>query len=340
MMVGRGCRSGQPERGVDQKHRLRTGRSAARAGRIATAIIVVAACGISPAPHRLEALTRMVLGQRPSYGPASISEAPNLAAIDRLIWMPGLDQGWDPQGLAVAQGSLYVSAYRSRRTWKNRGPCRVFRIDPMTGRETGHFDVPPPCGHAGGLAYAGHGKLFIADTRTLFEADLDRAFADPAPKFRVFRLGAGLKGAFAVSGEQAIWIGDYEEDRPARIFKFDLPVLDALPDGAVLSAGAASGSVPIPSYAQGGAVGRRGRLWISRSDLAWGALDRLNPVTGRLEKRYLVPGGTEGIAFDRDGRLWCVSEGGARHLPLRYPFFPLIYRLGPARLTPATRLAD
>jgi sugar lactone lactonase YvrE len=314
--------------------------SVARAGRIAAAIVITAACGVSPASHRLEAMSHAVLGQRPGYGPASISMAPNLSAIDRLIWVPGLDDGWDPQGLAIARGSLFVSGYRSRGAWKNRGPCRVFRVEPRTGRETGHFDVPPPCGHAGGLAYAGGGKLFVVDTRTLFEVDLDRAFTGRAPRFRIFRLGAGLKGAFAVSGDGAIWIGDYEEDRPAKIFKYDVAVLDALPDGAVLSAAMASAILPIPSYAQGGAVGRRGRLWISRSNLAWGALERLDPVSGRLEPRYSVPGGTEGIAFDRDGELWCVSEAGARHLPWRYPFFPLIYRLDPARLVPADRPAE
>jgi hypothetical protein len=72
----------------------------------------------------------------------------------------------EPQGLAVVEGSLLISAYQSDRFGVNRGPCRVFRVDPGNGRETGHFDVPPPCGHAGGLAYDDDGKLYIADTRT------------------------------------------------------------------------------------------------------------------------------------------------------------------------------
>ena len=131
--------------------------------------------GIAPVPHRLAPeASRAILGQKPSYGPASISEVPNFAAIDRLIWVPGLDEGWDPQGLAIGEGNLFVSAYQSGGLWVNRGPCRVFRIDPETGTETGHFDVPPPCGHAGGLAYADGGKLFIVwDTHALFEVALD-----------------------------------------------------------------------------------------------------------------------------------------------------------------------
>jgi hypothetical protein len=306
-----------------------------RAGRILAALAIIAACGTAPVSHQLDAINRSILGQRPSFGPAWISEVPNLAAIDRLMWMPGLDEGWDPQGLAIADGSLLVSAYRSHGAWQSRGPCRVFRIDPATGRETGHFDVPPPCGHAGGLAYAGGGKLFIADTHTLFEVDLDRAFTKPAPKFRIFPLGRGVKGAFAVSGDGKIGIGDYEEARPGRVLEYSLAVLEALDNGSVLSAAAASAVVPIPSYAQGGAAGPSGTLWISRSDIGWGFLDGLGAVTGRIDARYAIPGGAEGIAFDRAGGLWCVSEAGARHLPLRYPFFPLIFRLDPARLSPA-----
>jgi sugar lactone lactonase YvrE len=309
--------------------------SRTRVGRILAAVAVIAACGVSLVSYRLDTISRAIRGQRPSYGPTSISEVPNFAAIDRLIWVPGLDQGWDPQGLAIAEGSLFVSAYRSDGFWVNRGPCRVFRVDPETGSETGHFDVPPPCGHAGGVAYAGGGKLFIADTHTLFEVDLDRAFADLAPKFRIFPLGRGVKGAFAASGSGEIWIGDYEQMRPAFMLKYDLAVFESLKEGAALNADAAAAVVPIPSYAQGAAVVPRGKVWVSSSDLGWGFLDQLDAVTGRLERRYAIAGGTEGMAIDQDGRLWCVSEAGSRHLPLRYPFFPLIFRLNPARLSPA-----
>jgi hypothetical protein len=44
------------------------------------------------------------------------------------IWLPGLDAGYDPQGLAVDGGGIYVSAYRSDSLGVRRGPCRVMRI--------------------------------------------------------------------------------------------------------------------------------------------------------------------------------------------------------------------
>jgi len=259
---------------------------------------------------------------------------PNLSAAGPLLWVPGLDEGWDPQGLAVVEDRLLISAYRSDRFGVNRGPCRVFRVDPATGRETGHFDVPPPCGHAGGLAYAGGGTLYITDTHTLFEVDLESAFVAPAPAFRTFPLGSGLRGALAASGRGEIWIGTYEEDRPGRIFKYDRAVLKALADGVVVNEELGSARLTIPSYAQGAAVAPSGKLWISRSEIGWGSLERLDIASGLIEQRYAVPGGIEGISFDASGQLWAVSEAGARHIPWRYPFFPVIFRLDIERLTP------
>jgi len=265
-----------------------------------------------------------------------VSVVPNLAAAGPLWWMPGLDQGWNPQGLAVVDGNLLVSAYQSDHLGVNRGPCRVFRLDPATGRESGHFDLPPPCGHAGGLAYAGEGTLYIADTHTLFAVDLDGAFGARTPQFLSFQLGPGLKGALAASGSGEIWVGTYEEDRPGRMFKYDRLILTALPEGSMLTRELAVSELVIPSYAQGAAVSS-GNLWISRSELAWGSLEKLDLAAGRVVERYSVTGGIEGIAFDAAGGLWAVSEAGARHFPVRYPFFPLIFRLDLDRITPAAR---
>jgi sugar lactone lactonase YvrE len=299
---------------------------------IAAAIGIIGAGGISLATRGIDAPDGAVLGTRPTYGPALTAAVPNLAAIDRMIWMPGLDSGWDPQGLAEAEGSLLLSAYRSDRFDKYRGPCRVFRLDPASGRETGHVDVPPPCGHAGGLAYGGDGRLYIADTRTLFAVGLDEAFSAAAPAFRSFPFGHDLGGGFAASGRGAVWIGTYSEERSGRIFEFRTATLAGLGDGEPLRTKLAATEFAVPSYAQGAAVDASGSLWIARGDLAWGYLEKLDPATGRRQARYPVPGGIQGIAFDRQGRLWAVSEAGSRHLPLRYPFFPLVFRIDPARL--------
>jgi hypothetical protein len=115
---------------------------------------------------------------------------PNATAIVRRIWLPDLDAGYNPQGLAVDGGGIYVSAYRSETLGVRRGPCRVIRIDLGTGGPTGYVDVPSPCGHAGGLAVGGDGMLYVADTHTVFATPLAQAF-EPGARFRQFRLGPG-----------------------------------------------------------------------------------------------------------------------------------------------------
>jgi sugar lactone lactonase YvrE len=279
-----------------------------------------------------------ILGSRPGYGPATLGAMPNQAAIDPRIWMPGLDDWYNPQGLAVVGQSILVAAYRSDMPRVYRGPCRVFRIDPASGAETGHFDVPPPCGHAGGLAYAADGRLYIADTHTLFATELAAAFEGSPPRFQVIPLGPGVTGALAVSGMGDIWLGSYRKDGPGTLYRFPTAALDAMPDGVVLNAKDATAALAIPSHAQGAAIDAAGRLWIARSDLRWGALDRIDRATGQVERHYEAPAGIEGIAFDGTGRLWAVSEAGARHfhdqnwMALVLPFHPLVFAIDPALL--------
>jgi hypothetical protein len=74
------------------------------AGTAYVAQVIVPAAETSPAP---------IAGIAPSYGPKTVSAVPNAAAIVRRIWLPELDAGYDPQGLAVDDGAIYVSAYRS-----------------------------------------------------------------------------------------------------------------------------------------------------------------------------------------------------------------------------------
>ena len=178
-------------------------------------------------------------------------------------------------------------------------------------------------------------------THTLFETSLDRAFDRTPPKFRTYPLGRTVTGAFAVSDQGAIWIGDYEPSGPSKAFKFTLSTIENLAEETTLSAEAASVVVPIPSYCQGGSIDSSQRFWIARSDIGWGFLDMIDPVTGTLEQRYAVPAGIEGVAFE-DSKLWAVSEAGVRHLPWPLSVFSADFpdRSGAAqsrRLSPVAR---
>ena len=215
--------------------------------------VVVPAAETSPAP---------IAGIAPSYGPKTVSAVPNAAAIVRRIWLPGLDAGYDPQGLAVDGGGIYVSAYRSDSFGVRRGPCRVIRIELETGGPTGYVDVPSPCGHAGGLAVGGDGMLYVADTHTLFATPLAQAF-DPGARFRQFPLGPGVIGGLAASTPDGIWLGTYENG-PGRLFRFTAATLGRLSDGETLEASQAAMVLTIPDHAQGAAIDRGG-LWIARS---------------------------------------------------------------------------
>jgi hypothetical protein len=283
--------------------------------------VLVPAAETSPAP---------IAGIAPSYGPKTVSAVPNVAAIVRRIWLPELDAGYDPQGLAVDDAAIYVSAYRSDRLGVRRVPCRVIRIGVETGGSTGYVDVPSPCGHAGGLAVGGDGMLYVADTHTLF------ATRSPAGSIGVRDSGSGVVGGLAASTPDGIWLGTYEDD-PGRLFHFTAATLARLSDGETLEASQAATVLIVPDHAQGAAIGGGG-LWIARSDWNWGTLDRLDPVTGAPQRRYEIAPGTEGIAFGNAGRLWAASEAGSRHvydypfLGLFQPFFPLVFALDLSRL--------
>jgi sugar lactone lactonase YvrE len=283
-------------------------------------------------------LAELIHGARPLYGPTQVSAVPNEAAIVRRFWAPGLDAGYNPQGLTTTAGAVLVSAYRSEAYGVNRGPCRLFRLDPDSGRETGHADVPSPCGHAGGLAYPGADMLYLTDTHNLFEIFLRQAFGEQAFPIRRIPFGPGLAGGLAASTAGAIWTGTYKEDGPGTLHRFNSEVLSRLHVADRLMIADASAELDIPSYAQGAAFDRDGKLWVARSYNRWGELDRLDPATGAVERRYAVAGGIEGIAFDQGGLLWAVSEAGARHVydnflaALVMPFFPLVFAIDPKLL--------
>jgi hypothetical protein len=288
--------------------------------------VLLTGCAIAGTP---------VLGTRPTYLEATTEVVPNMAALGRRIWVPGLDAGFVPQGLTVAGSSLLVSSYKPSPDLKSStGPCTVFRVAMATGNISGSFDLPQnACTHAGGLAYLGDGTLLLADTKQLFRIDLARAFAagSAAGAMKAVHVTGELRGSFATFDGKDAWIGTWTKDQAhARMFRLDLKLFDDF-DGQVIAEDHALESIPVPLEAQGAVFDHAGNLWVSASNGQWGRLYLLDRH-GAVQARYDMVAGLEDLAVDEAGSLWGLSESGTRkylHWTTRFPF---LFEIDPARL--------
>lgn len=278
------------------------------------------------------------LGQAPGYTDRKLSQPPNKNAISRHIWVPGLDEGFVPQGLAWADGHLLLGGYISVSREQSRGPCRIYRIAPASGQVTGRIDLPPDCGHAGGLAWDGREILYVADGRRLFALNLAKALqSGRAEGFALvgsWRLKGDVEGAFATTDGKMLWLGPYVRKMGWKIYAFDFEKLRQRPDGSLSEKDAAS-SLPAGERIQGAAFDGLGNLWLSHTTSKKdGLLSRHDAKTGAEIEIYRVPGGIEGLVFDPNGRLWSVSEAGSRRWLDKPMFYPLLFALDVTALRP------
>jgi hypothetical protein len=303
---------------------------------ISRGVVWAAAMLITSVSIRAAALEPLPLlfGRAPTYAQRALSSVPNEAAVRQRLWVPGLDEGYVPQGVTLAEGALLVATYHSTDSNQDTGACRVFRVDAGTGNATGSFALPSECGHAGGIEYAGNGLLYVADTRSLYAIDLERALADGdlrrALRARV-KLTGELRGSFLGHGGGRLVLGTWSRD-PAHLHVFDAARIAALQDGAVLDEHAATTVLPIAAGSQGAAIDAHGALWITQSGGKYGRLQRLDPQTGAVNASWDMPAGIEDISFAPDGMLWAVSEAGSQRWSQWDTFYPVVFALDPERL--------
>ena len=274
-----------------------------------------------------------VLGVRPAHLGAELPAVPNAEAVLSRIWAPEIDAGYVPQGVTVANGEVLVSSYRSTDPKVGNGPCRVYRIDPASGRTLGQFDMPPGCGHAGGMVYLGQGMLLVADTRRLYKVDMARAFAgDGDAVVATLNLAGEMKGSLVDFDGKSIFIASSEKDAArARAFFLPLSLFDTH-NGATLEPSQASRSFAVPAEAQGAAFDRDGGLWMSFSNSKYGRLQKIDPASGEVLASHDMVIGIEDIAFDAEGRLWSVSEAGSLRWSRWKLSYPVVFSLDPRRL--------
>jgi hypothetical protein len=249
-----------------------------------------------------------------------LSSVPNEQAIIRRFWVPGLDTGFVPQGMAFQGGSVVLSGYLSTDSQQSKGPCRLYWIDPASGAARRSLNLPSSCGHAGGLAALGDGRLVIADTERLFVVAGGRVTA-------TIELNGALRGSFADFDGKDFWIGSYGRGGGS-LWRLPLSVLG---QGSI-DRSAALTTLSTPAGAQGLAFDRSGQMWLATSGSRNGAILRLDKATGQTLASFDAPAGIEDIAFDGAGRLWASSEAGSRRWSGWSTFYPLVFAINVARL--------
>ncbi len=269
----------------------------------------------------VEARAQALLGNAPAYSERQLTPVPNAQALERRIWLPGIDDGYVPQGIIFSEGKLFVSSYRSTERKQDRGPCRLYAMDATSGAVLGHLDLPPACGHAGGLTAAKGGHLIVSDSRVIFEVKLANG-AQIGVVTRTVRLRGAVKGSFIVAEADGFWLGQYERAEPARMFKFSWAALNK----KEISEADAIETISIPIFAQGAAFDASSALWIMRSGSTMGELAKVDRKTGAVLARYDMPAGAEGISFEPGGSLWTLSEAGSKRWSNWKAFYPLAFR--------------
>ncbi|MEW6262828.1 MAG: hypothetical protein AB1641_07100 [Thermodesulfobacteriota bacterium] len=246
-----------------------------------------------------------------------------------MIWAPGIDDGYVPQGVAWSGGAIFLSGYRSNDPKIDRGPCRIFKVDPENGGTLGQFDLPEDCGHAGGLVHVGKGILIASDTRRLYRIDSAAAFPPGNSSNAVtatVALRGEVKGSF-IAFDGALFAGSFErEATKAKGHFLPLSVFETH-NGKTVDESAAIRSISLPQEAQGAAFDKAGNLWIAASSSRYGLLYRVDGKTGQVATRSEMVVGIEGIAFDDEDRLWSVSEAGSLRWRRWSKTFPVLFRV-------------
>ncbi len=293
---------------------------------------LLSAAGLALSPAAGFARPRLP-GDEPRHDGRELSEVPNAAAIGRRYWVPGLDDGFVPQGLAIIRDEILVAAYRSETHEQDSGPARIFRLARSDGRLLGSFALPATYGHPGGLAVVGD-IVVAANSGRLLALDFPRSCSAGETVPLGERLVDKAMGPsfLAASTDKLLWFGPYRRKGEPSLYGVPLKRLLSGSERPIETADAVA-TLPLPQFAQGATFDQRGDLWISQSAGNRPAfISRLDPKTGAVLARYPAPGGIEDLGCAPDGRLWAASEAGSRRWSRWDTFYPLVFEIDPAKL--------
>lgn len=277
-------------------------------------------------------------GEPPIYTERAISATPLDPAIRQRHWAPGLNQGYVPQGLTYTRGTLFVGTYLSTEPQTNRGPAKIFAVDPKNGAVIGGFDLPASIGHADGLAATPDGGLlYLADNgRALYAFDLPRSLqagtAIAVGEPRKLDKDPALGSNFLSFDGKLLWFGRYSrDDGSARLIAADPATLFGGSTQPFRAAEAVR-SLPLPFHVQGATFDAQGHLWLSASNGRMGRLYRIDTQTGAVLAQHEAMAGLEDLARGENGLLWSVGEAGSQRWNSWATFFPLLFSFDPALL--------
>jgi outer membrane protein assembly factor BamB len=288
-------------------------------------------------PAQAQTLSNMG-GEAPRYTERALSVTPLDPTIRQRHWAPGLNQGYVPQGLTYARGTLFVGTYFSTEPQTNRGPAKIFAVDPKNGAAIGGFDLPASIGHADGLAATPDGGiLYLADNgRALYAFDLPRSLqtgtAIAVGEPRKLDKDPALGSNFLSFDGKLLWFGRYSrEDAAARLIAADPATLFG-GNSKPFRAAEALRSLPLPFHVQGATFDARGNLWLSASNGRMGKLYRIDTQTGAVLAQHDAMAGLEDLARGENGLLWGLSEAGSQRWNSWATFYPLLFSFDPTLL--------
>lgn len=238
-------------------------------------------------------------------------------AIEASFPWEGHYEGYVAQGIAVKGDQVLYATYPKEGYAPENAVSKVEVHDRTSHEKIARFELPKEIKHAGGMTIDNGGNLLVADTHAIYKIDLKRAIKEGHCENAV--LGKhrmdGINGSSIAydSKTDRILIVQFNKITGTEGYFFDAKQVFAESSDHVLSAKEAVVSLKLPYQVQGAAWDAQGNLWLSRSNL-WtkGDVCRIDEISGHILERHQLVAGLQDIEFDKDEKLWTLSEAGAR----------------------------
>lgn len=268
------------------------------------------------------------MGAMPRYLTMLDLKFPNAQAVVRSAFVPGLDEGFVPQGLARYGGDFLLSGYMSGGTHHS---CRVYWVggNDLAARE--QFDVPVKCNHAGGIAVSPQGQIAIGDSGRLIVWTPSKGSIRPVSGINEVKFTGNIRGTFLSATAQGLVIGSYYKDSgvtAAQTFPWKiLGYRDISPRDITTT-------VNLLPQTQGAVRLNDGYFWTSSQ----GNPNMISYVApnGVVQNSFPFVRGLQGVVPGPNGTIWTVSESGAAPYTKRSDVYPSIMQIDPSKLVAGT----